>query len=237
MLGTQYLKLIACKILTPSCLKRTCESCPKFEIKVPDEIKFKSIFSHEWLAEVREREGAKKKLFKVNITIKKTFETTVSELVERFSSKISKFLQYIYLVTYQHISFRNIKSDLDFNEAALAFDSFTNDLGNSREGIQSSNYGASKTQISLQTGIIYYRDNSSNLMKHASFGTICDFFQHDAATAWAYLEPAFEYLMESGPDLEILHLLLDGSTSQYENKRYMYLFRHFCKKLQSKELL
>lgn len=143
------------------------------------------------------------------MTVKKKIDCSVSELVDEFLTKLPNFLRQVYLVTHQHVSFRNIRVDLDLKEAVLAFDFSTNYLGKCREEIHSSNYGASKQQISLQTGIIYYRDKSSNLSEHVSFGTVCDFLQHDAAAAWAYLEPVLNYLVELVPDLEILHLMSD----------------------------
>lgn len=228
---TQCLKLVVCEPLTPSCAERTCELCENFRIIIPEDKGPEPTFYHEWVTETKTREGAGKKIYKVNITVKRRVLCTVSELVDTFSSKLKGFLRHVYLVTHQHISFKKIRGDLDFKEAVIAFDFSTNYVGKCREEIQSSNYGASKQQISLQTGIIYYRDKSSNLIKHASFGTVCDFLQHDAAAAWAYLEPVFPYLMELVPDVEIIHFMSDGPTSQYKNKRFLYVLKYFCKKL------
>lgn len=169
------------------------------------------------------------------MTTKNKVQCTVKELVQKFFEKLPTFLKHVHLTTHQHNAFRNLKANLDFNEVIFAFDFSTNYLGKCREEIQSSNYGASKQQISLQTGIFYYRDKNSNLIKHASFGTVCDFLQHDAAAAWASLEPAFEYLLELVPDVEIIHSISDGPTSQYRNKRFLYLYKYFCQKLKLKK--
>lgn len=229
--STGCLQIVGCEILTQACVDRSCTSCKISNFKISEDLAQRETFYYEWIVESQSREGAGGKIYTVNITIKKKVTCIVSKLVEHFWCKLPIFLKHVYLVTHQHQAFRTIKLNLDFDEVVLAFDFSTNYVGKCREEIQSSNYGASKQQISLRTGIFYYRDKGSNLMKHVSFGSICDFLQHDAAAASAYMEPVFAYLLELIPQVKIIHFMSDGPTSQYKNKRFLYLFRYFSQKL------
>lgn len=232
---TSFLNLAGCEILTPACLDQSCVLCKNFRIDIPQDQVEKIIFYEEWVTESRSREGSGGKIFNVTLTTKKKVFCTVQELVDTFFQKLPQFLRHVYLVTHQYDSSRKFLENLDFKEIILGFDFSTNYLGKCREDIQSCNYGASKQQISIQTGIAYY-GNPSGLVEHVGFGTVCDFLQHDAAAAWAYLEPVLKYIMELVPDVEVMHTWSDGPTSQYKNKRFPYLLKHFCKKLKLEKL-
>lgn len=42
-------------------------------------------------------------------------------------------------------------------------------------------------------------------------------------------------MLELVPDVEVIHSWSDGPTSQYKNKRFLYLWRHFCKEIKLKK--
>ena len=55
--------------------------------------------------------------------------------------------------------------------------------------------------------------------------------QHDAVVAWALLEPVFEKIRETVPNLKRIHFQSDGPATQYKNKTNFFLFKHHCKVL------
>lgn len=231
---TGCLQLAGCETLTADCVNRTCSQCKDFRIDIPADQTQKTTFYEEWIKETRSREGAGGKIYNVTVTTKRKVNCTVSKLVEVFFQILPLFLKHVHLVTHQYKALREISENLDFKEIKFGFDFSTNYVGKCREEVQSTNYGASKNQVSLQTGIFYYRDQIGQI-QHVGFASVCDFLQHDAAAAWAYLEPVLDHLVELVPDVEVIHFHSDGPTSQYKNKRFLYLFTYFCKKYKLKK--
>lgn len=99
--------------------------------------------------------------------------------------------------------------------------------------IQSAHFGASKKQISLQTGAFYYKDQN-NKQQCVTFSSISECLSHDAAAAWALLQPIFILMKKCVPQVEIINFQSDGPSTQYKNKTNFYLFNYFCPKFNIK---
>ena len=91
--------------------------------------------------------------------------------------------------------------------------------------VQTFHFGGSREQASLHTGVIYIGKK-----KTLSFCTISDSTRHDPSAVWAHMEPVFELLKESCPNVTKIHLWSDGPTTQYRNKKNFYLFTYFMNK-------
>ncbi|CAB3236345.1 unnamed protein product [Arctia plantaginis] len=87
--------------------------------------------------------------------------------------------------------------------------------------IQAMHFGASKTQITLHTGMIYWTNRSQ------SFCTIAESNNHQPPAIWAHLEPLLNLIREESPNVTRLHFFSDGPSSQYRQKNNFYLFAHF----------
>ena len=85
--------------------------------------------------------------------------------------------------------------------------------------IQSIHFGASHNQATLHTGILYVDQDTF------SFCTISDSRRHDPAAIWSYLSPVFEYIRHNHSDVNTVHFVSDGPTTQYRQKKNLYLFR------------
>ncbi|KAL4703471.1 hypothetical protein ACJJTC_010343 [Scirpophaga incertulas] len=89
------------------------------------------------------------------------------------------------------------------------------------EEIQSFHFGGSREQVSLHTGVLYYKDSEAN-SRTKSFCTISTCLKHDAGAVWAHLYPILKMAQRLVP-YEIVHFLSDSPSSQYRNKKVFYL--------------
>lgn len=99
--------------------------------------------------------------------------------------------------------------------------------------IHSAHFGASKSQVTLHSGVFFYRDDASCLQMQ-SFCTVSDSLHHDASAVWAHLKPVIDYVKTVVSNVEELSVQSDGPVTQYRNKTNFYLFKDFCKTLNLK---
>ena len=69
-------------------------------------------------------------------------------------------------------------------------------------------FGASHQQATLHTGVLYLKG------KTTSFCTISNSLRHDPVEMWAHLEPIFEHAKGTQPQLDTVHFVSDGPTTQ-----------------------
>lgn len=91
--------------------------------------------------------------------------------------------------------------------------------------IQAMHFGASKQQITLHCGVVYFNDRSQ------SFCSVSDDLCHEPAAIWAHLFPVIAYVKNLGPDIKVIHFYSDGPSSQYRQKKNFYLQSLFAAKL------
>ena len=137
------------------------------------------------------------------------------------------YLKHVFLTTNQYESILQIKNNLKSNEVFIVIDFSQNYMGKYHKEVQGTHYGASKKQISLQTGLVYFK-NADGIIEHISFVTFSDHLDHNAVSAWAYLLPILENFFEVYPNVDTIHFESDGPSSQYKNKNNFWLFTYFC---------
>ena len=129
------------------------------------------------------------------------------------------------------------------NEAYILVDFSENYVCKYSKEVQSVHFGASKAQISLHTGVLYYHasnvsevgdQNQSGIdlslnFKCVSFCSISDNLRHDPSGIWAHLAPILKHIKDKLETVDTIHFQSDGPTTQYRNKKHFYLFMHFMK--------
>jgi len=84
--------------------------------------------------------------------------------------------------------------------------------------VQSAHFGSSVEQLTLHTGVAYFSHD-----RHMSFCSLSDSNDHGPAAVWSHLIPVLIYVREKYDDIDILHLVSDGPTTQYRNRYNFYL--------------
>ncbi|CAL1299704.1 unnamed protein product [Larinioides sclopetarius] len=75
-------------------------------------------------------------------------------------------------------------------------------------------------QISIHTGVAYYLKNESTSC--LSFATVSNNLDHGACAVWAHLQPILKILLNKTPQIDTIHFVSDGPTSQYRNRSNIY---------------
>lgn len=81
--------------------------------------------------------------------------------------------------------------------------------------IQAVHFGASRSQVTLHTAVIYYHINDE--LKSQSFCS--ESLRHDASAVWAHLIPILQEIEAVAPHISVLHLISDSPSGQYRNKK------------------
>ena len=224
--------MVCCSKITKECMYRECDNCINKKLEYSGDLTVLTWYN-EWITEKLSRPGAKGIMYNVQVTSKKKIDCKILDVINLFNSKLPNFLKHVYIVTHQFQAIKNYKTNLKSNEVFLIIDFSENYVCKYHKEVQSVQFGASKKQISLQTGAFYYVD-ANNEQQCITFSSISDCLRHDTAAAWALLQPVFELLKKCVPQVEIINFLSDGPSTQYKNKTNFYLFNYFCSKLKIK---
>ena len=96
----------------------------------------------------------------------------------------------------------------------------------------------SRTQITLHTSVLYFKDKTKKSLQHKSFCSISENLCHDPSANCAHLDPVIETMKKLVPKLKKVHLLSDGLSTQYKNKTMFFLFgKYLSRKLDVEEVL
>ncbi|GBN14813.1 hypothetical protein AVEN_115746-1 [Araneus ventricosus] len=118
--------------------------------------------------------------------------------------------------------------NLSPNEILLHIDFSENYALKYYSEVQAAHFGASKKQLSLHTGVLYFKENTKDLdenaeaddgTKNLSFCTVPENLEHGAHAVWAHLKPILEELVPNNVSSKVdsVHFWSDGLSSQYKN--------------------
>jgi len=93
------------------------------------------------------------------------------------------------------------------------------------EEAQAMHFGASKVRISLHTGVQYVHGPNETVAVE-SFATVSSCLDHGAHAIWAHLKPVLSAIHEKHPEVNTLHIVSDGPTSQYRNRFNLWYMSH-----------
>ena len=157
------------------------------------------------------------------VTELKKIDSTLQELIHLFNNSLKSFQKHYFITHHQNKILTSLKNNISSDEAYIVLDFSQNYNAKYHEEIQAVHFGASKKQISLQTGVIYLKDTN------ISFVSPSDCLRHEAPAVWALLAPVLKHLMQIHPNITCVHFQSDGPTAQYKNKNNFHLFKLYCK--------
>lgn len=180
-----------------------------------EEIEFR-----QWQSRNQERmiNGTKKVL---RITSKNIVKSTKVDLANEFFKQLPPFKEHVRNITHQHIELRNKKITISHNELLLQVDFSENYCTKLHSEIQSMHFGASKKQLSIHTGVLYYKID--NALKTESFATVSENLDHQCHGVWGHLTPILQEFANRNPQIDTVHFFSDGPTSQYKNRFNIFL--------------
>lgn len=206
------------------CLERRCQDCQEKKLTYNDFNEEDKVLYQRWVSKrVKTLVKGKEKICQK--TVKETILLTKKETANMMNDKILQFMKHQANITHQYTAITRVKNSLKPNEAFLHIDFSENYSCKYGEEIQSAHFGGSKPQICLHTSVLYYQDEQG--LKSESICTLSENLRHDPVLVCAHLRPIFDRLKTMIPNLNSLHILSDGATTQYRNKKMFHLIMKF----------
>ncbi|CAH1233436.1 unnamed protein product [Diabrotica balteata] len=226
----ELLKAMVCDEKDIDCMLRNCPRCKERTIPVKSEVNenLNKIITYavwESKAEKREIKGEFKDVRK---TVKIQKNDIVKNILNILQVQFTPYMKHVFFMRHQQKELQRLKQFLQPNELLLQIDFSENYIAKYESEIQSMHFGASKKQISLHTGVYYYRTESDALVKSQSFCSVSDNLDHQSHAIWAHLHTILLELANRFPNITQVHFLSDGPTSQYKNRNNCFLM---CKKI------
>lgn len=222
---SSLIKDITCNDKNKTCMYRTCDRCKNKKIRTSvekNEINLGKIVQWKiWKSRRVERQKVRNGetiVSKSNVTLKETETGTIATLIDELQSEIERLARHEFNINHQYLTLKKLKETCRDNELILHVDFSENYLCKYTEEIQSVHFGASKKQISIHTGLAYLSNTT------LPFATLSDNLSHGPAGIWAHLKPIIEHLKGKHPQLNQIHVISDGPTTQYRCKNNFYLF-------------
>lgn len=132
-------------------------------------------------------------------------------------------MQHIANLSHQQNYVSNKKNNLDENEVFIHMDFSENYVCKYASEIQSAHFGGSKPQVTLHTSVVYFKDDTGKTVPK-SCATLSEINRHDPSAIIAHMKPIIEFSRKLVPNLETVHILSSGPTTQYRNKTMFQLF-------------
>lgn len=224
---TELLNSVCCDKDDKDCMYRDCMRC-KDKLPVflqPADVNDEDMTNYQqWRKKniVRQKKG---KEITSNITVKETIRCSVQELKEHFTKLLVQFKIHVFNMCHQFKTLKDLRSKLMQNEAMVVMDFSENYTCKYSSEVQSAHFGGSKPEITIHTGVYF----TSNRPKGQQFATISSNNRHDACAVWAHLKPILKVIKDENPNVDTIHLQSDGPTSQYKNRKALFLLTIFLK--------
>lgn len=219
--GIDVIENVVCDVNSYACMSRKCEQCsrksPLIGTFENDEISY-----HQWINKNEERniKGHNKTIRR---TVKARLIATKKDLVEKFLDYLPKFLVHKFNISNQHKTLNHIKEHLKEGEVLIHIDFSENFSCKYFTEAQSVHFGASRQQVSIHSGVLYYLSETTGKTEPISFCSVSPCLRHDAAAVFAHLKKALLHINRD-KNIKVLHVASDGPSSQYKNKNNFYLF-------------
>ncbi|KAF9410884.1 hypothetical protein HW555_010171, partial [Spodoptera exigua] len=219
--GTHVINSLCCDV-KQKCLERSCKFCANKVLNYHEFKNNKKNIFHQWVVEKKPYTGKDGKQKIKIVSIKQRFEDYPRNVIYKLESSLDTFLKHNLNITVQYQVIEQLKQNLRDHEILVHVDFSENYCLKYNEEIQSFHFGGSREQVSLHTGVLYYKDSDAGVFRTKPFCTISDCLKHDAKAIWAHLCPILKMAQTAVP-YEIVHFLSDSPSSQYRNKTIFYM--------------
>ena len=209
-------KSFMCSVDCIECAYGECVSCqtPEFRfsrLMTDDEICF-----WQWESG-RKRYTQNGEEKEVKITVKTMKKVTEREAVAMFLEAMKMFKKHWFTMCRQFSAFRENKTNIKEDECVVHVDFSENFNCKYHSEVQAVHFGASHSQASLHTVIVY-----TALEEPLCLCTISENLIHSPVGIWAHLGPILDCIRKEYPQVKHLTFWSDGPSSQYKQKRNFF---------------
>jgi len=217
-------KHITCSVDHKLCMYRQCISCCSKQMAFAEDVaEDTDVCWWAWVNKseqrVRRQADGTETEFTVRITSKVKQMGSLASLKEQFTQEIKQYCIHKYNIIPQHTELKNLRANLKSNECVILVDFSENYSTKYSTEIQSVHFGASRSQVTLHTGVYYTSCGKE------SFCTISSNLRHDPAAIWAHMRPILTKIKYKYPDITVVHFISDSPSSQYRCVKNLYLMK------------
>ena len=162
----------------------------------------------------------------VTVTSKNNIDGTLNDLIEDTSTLLKRYKNHSFNINHQYAFFRKLIKEASQHDCIIHIDFAENYVAKLQREIQSSHFGASKSQITLHTGVYYVGPEC----KAKTFCSLSDCHDHSPSGIWAHLDPVLDKIQQEHPMVDTLHFISDGPKTQYRQKANFFLFSRMLQK-------
>lgn len=151
-----------CLVSTENCFQRTCSNCKNKKISL-DLSNFHSpiIDYNKWVSKSEERISAKtNKEIIVKLTKKEKRSLNTEDMQKYLDSEVEKFMEHCYRYFHQKNTLDKLRKSIPMDTCVIIIDFSENYVCKYGTEVQGAHFGASKTLVTLHTGVIYTHNNS-----------------------------------------------------------------------------
>jgi len=173
-------KAVVCDVTSKKCMYGECEQC---QDKVLPETKNETLqdvnsFYNRWVTKTEQRKRATDGVeIKVKVMSNMKVEAKSTDMISTFQVELPDFKQHHYRAYHQQAQLAALRAKLSCNECVLVIDYSENYLCKYASETQSVHFGALRRQLTLHTGVLYYRNRANELICE-SFCTISESLRH-----------------------------------------------------------
>jgi hypothetical protein len=151
----------------------------------------------QWVTVKEERQiGPNTK--QVTLNVRKEIEGTIFDLMEACSSMIKRYRRHVFNIRHQFGFIRELQHTTQAHECIIHIDYAENYVAKLRREIQSAHFGASKSQITLHTGVYYKGPHCIP----QTFCSLSDSLEHGPSGIWAHLGPVLDDIQANHPEVD-----------------------------------
>ena len=125
------------------------------------------------------------------MTVKRKVHSNVQDLIIKINGDLPEFYKHSYNVYHQNCAFKETEETLKLSEGAILMDFSKNYVCKYAAEVQASHFVASKKQLSLHTGIIYFSRFFKGEKRTICFCTLHEDTLHKAETVLVHLSPIY----------------------------------------------
>lgn len=209
--------------INEKCYERECSECSGLVVSLNEDVDLtKQVVYYRWVTELvdlAEVRGTGPNT-QTRITLKKPMKASLESIAEDFQNDLCERAAR-HIITYQHQTnvLYDLKSKLGENEMIIHMDWSENYSCKYSTETQKMHFGASRQQVSIHDGVVYVGNQ-----RPRSFATISNSPRHDAVAVWTHIRPVINWMIQDFPNLDTIHIVSDGPSTQYRNKINFYLF-------------
>lgn len=218
--------------LDEKCLQRSCDNCKSFKIfvNIDNSETDDTVLYNKWVT--KKVEVIIKGLPKIcSKTVKDKITITKKELAQEFYLSLDLFLVHVRNIVHQQKTIQQIKANLKQDEILIHLDFSENYNCKYEQEVQSAHFGGSKPQLSLHTVVTYHKNMETNQLVKTCFCTISPVLRHDPVAIIEHLKPVINDIKTKVGTVNYIHFLSDGPSTQYRNRKMMWLTAAYLPKL------